>query len=97
MKLWKEHLAQAIVDEWNSDSEIDFPPCGKTDRAVKFSTVAIAEGFSHIDRHDIEDVAKQVKKIAPQLRAYRIVADPENIKATESAWSTLYFTDLELD
>lgn len=97
MKEWKEQLAQAIVNEWNSDSEIDFPPCGKTDRAVKFGDVAKKMGYDHINRRDIEDIAKQVKKIAPQLNAYRIVEDAAKVKATESAWSTLYFADLELD
>lgn len=97
MKTWKEQLAQEIVNEWNSDSVIDFPPCGETDRAVKFSDVAEKQGYNHIAHRDIEDIVKQVKRIAPQLSAYRIVDDPAKVKATESAWSTLYVTDLELN
>lgn len=95
MKEWKELLAQAIVDEWKNDSVIDLPTVGETDRAAKFSDVAKAHGFNHVDRHDIEDIAKKVTKLAPQLRPIRFVGDPEKVNPTESAWRTLYFTDLD--
>lgn len=97
MKQWKEDMAQAIVAEWNSESVVNFPPVGETDRAVKFSTVAQANGYKHIDRGDIADIAIRVRRLAPQLKAVRVVDDPANVKPTESAWSTLYFTDIEFD
>lgn len=96
MKEWKEQLAQAIVDEWNGGSVIDLPTVGETDRAVKFSAVAKAQGLKHVDRHDIEDIVKKVTKLAPQLRPIRFVRDPKKANPTESVWSTLYFTDLDL-
>lgn len=97
MKQWKEDLAQAIVAEWSSENTVNFPPVGETDRAVKFSSVAQAHSYNHIDRGDIRDIAIKVGRLAPQLKAGRVVADPAHIPATESAWNTLYFTDLELD
>lgn len=95
MKQWKEQLAQEIVHEWKSDAVVHFPPVGETDRAVKFSDVARAQGHSHIARRDIKDIAAAVVKLAPELHPIRVVRDPGRVDATESAWSTLYFTDLD--
>lgn len=94
MKAWKEEIAREIVNEWESENVINMPAIGETDRAVKFSDAAKKLGYNHVDRADIGDIVKQVEKIAPNLKAIRMVADPDHAKATESAWSTLYFTDL---
>lgn len=94
MKEWKENLAQAVVEALEGDGVIQFPPVGETDRAVKFSDVAKAKGYSHVSRGDIRDIAIKVSKIAPNVKPVRVVDNPERIKPTESEWSTLYFTDL---
>lgn len=96
MKEWKQVLASAIVEEFNSDSCTVAPGIGKTDRAVKFCEVAKAHGYTHIDRQDIVDIAHAVEKAAPQLHPVKLVADPNQISATESLWRTLFFTDLDL-
>lgn len=93
MKAWKESLAQAIIDEWSSDRTTTLPGIGETDRAVKFSVVAKAQGYNHVNQHDILDIIHQIGKIAPQLHPVRVVDDPS---PAESLWGTLYFTDLEL-
>lgn len=95
MKEWKENLAKAIVEEVESNSVINFPPVGETDRAAKFSDVAKKLGYNHVDRGDISDITIKVTKIAPHIKAVRVVEDPANIKPAESAWNTLYFTALE--
>ena len=95
MKEWKGNLAQAIVDEFKSPTTINFPPVGDTDRAVKFSEVAQKCGYKHIDRADIKDIAAQVTRLCAELRPVRVVKDAAHPDAAESAWSTLYFTDLE--
>lgn len=97
MKKFKINIAQAIVEEFNRGSMIDFPPVGTTDRAVKFSDIAQRLGYNHIDRADIEDIIKQVTKISPALHAVRVVKDPNRVNAAESRWSTTYITDLEFD
>lgn len=97
MKAWKEEIAQEIVNEWKSDSTINIPFIGETDRAVKLSAVAQKMGYHHINRADIRDIEKQVLKIAPGLNAVRFVQDPEHVMPSESAWNTLYFTDLMFD
>lgn len=97
MKEWKMNLAQAIVDEFKAGAEINFPPVGMTDRAVKFSDVAQKCGYAHIDRQDIADIVKQVSKLAPELHAVRVVSNPAKIDASESCWATAYITDLNFD
>lgn len=97
MKAWKEALAQALVDEWNSDRTVALPAIGETDRAVKFSDIAKAQGYKHINQHDIIDIMHQVTKIAPHLHPIRFSGNPKAPDPADSLWGTLYFTDLELD
>lgn len=77
MKAWKEALAQALVDEWNSDRTISLPAIGETDRAVKFSDIAKAQGYKHIDQRDIIDIVHQIAKIAPHLHPVRFLENSE--------------------
>lgn len=97
MKAWKETLAQAIVEEWNSDRTTILPDGSETDRAVKFCDIAKSHGYNHIDHHDIIDIVHQVGKIAPNLHAIRFVNRPKFPGASDSLWISLYFTDLEFD
>lgn len=97
MKEWKTSIAQAIIDDFKSDSIVDIPVIGETDRAVKFSDTAKKYGYDHINRTDIEDIAQQVIKLEPTLHPVRFVADPNRPKPTESLWNTLYFTDLSFN
>lgn len=90
-------IAQEIVNEFDNNATINFPPVGETDRAVKFSDVAQKCGHNHIDRSDIEDILKQVTKLNPALHAVRVVKDPTRADAAESRWSTTYITDLEFE
>lgn len=95
MKEYKMNIARAIIDEFNAETTINFPPVGETDRAVKFSDVAQKYGYTHINSSDIEDILKQVAKMDPKLHAVRFVRDPSKANASESRWSTTYITDLE--